>query len=142
MNDFFAALYEGFNPVNLFYIEYFSDDMYESGVYTTIGWLMIISTLALTALYYFSLSNYGKLYKKQFWILWIGCIATLNYTMGYILANNAMNDFYSSAEEGNPYSFITYSQFGIYNLIWGLLLSIIVSVVIKGKSIKASKTPF
>jgi len=54
MNDFFAALYEGFNPVNLFYIEYFSDDMYESGVYTTIGWLMIISTLALTALYYFS----------------------------------------------------------------------------------------
>lgn len=142
MNDFFASIYEGFNPLNIFYIEFFSDDMYESGVYSTIGWLMILSSILVVVLYYFFISNLGKLYKTAFWLVIIGVIALINYMIGFYFSMNAMNDFYTTSEEGNPYGFFEYSQFGLYNVLWAVLLSIIVSLIVKGKSIKASKTPF
>lgn len=142
MNDLFATLYEGFNPLNLFYIENFSSDMYDSGSYSTMGWLLLIVTVVMVALYYFLLSNYGKFYKRIWWFVYILVIALINFIIAYNISMNAMEDLFLTNEDGNPYGFSEYFQLGMVNVLYGVILSIIFSIIMKFKSIQATRTPF
>ncbi|MDM1376349.1 hypothetical protein [Myroides marinus] len=142
MNDLFATLYEGFNPLNLFYIENFSSDMYDSGSYSTMGWLLLIVTVVMVALYYFLLSNYGKFYKRIWWFVYILVIALINFIIAYNISMNAMEDLFLTNEDGNPYGFSEYFQLGMVNVLYGVILSIVFSIIMKFKSIQATRTPF
>lgn len=142
MNDFFASLYEGFSPVNLFYIEYFSDDLYQSGVYPTMGWSMIFITVLSILIYYFLLSNFGKLFTTISWVIYMLFIAVINFFLAYILVQNTLDDFYSTSEEGHTYIFSNFFQIGIVNAIYTVILGIILSLIVKSFSVQARKTPF
>lgn len=142
MNDFFASLYEGFNPVNLFYIEYFSDDLYQSGIYPTMGFSMIFITTILILLYYFLLSNFSKLYTTISWLIYMLIIAVINFILAYILAQNAIDDFYSTSEEGHTYIFSDFFQIGMVNAIYTIILGLVLSIIVKSFSVQARKTPF
>ncbi len=138
MNDFFAMLYEGFSPIDLFYISInnFSDNMFTSGVYITIGLVMIISALLSELFYYFFLSSYGNFYKTIYWFLWIVFIAVINFFVGYFASMRAM------INEGFSYTFFEYFTFSMVNVLWTMFFCFLFSIVFKFKSIKASRTPF
>ncbi|MEC4114064.1 hypothetical protein VSO92_08090 [Myroides pelagicus] len=142
MNDFFASLYEGFNPLNLFYIDNFSNDMYESGSYVTMGWSLIIITVVMIVLYYFLISNYGKFYKKIWWLIYVLVVGVINFATAYNISFSAMEDLFMTSEDGNPYGFTEYFQLGMVNVLYGILLSFVLSMILKFKSIQATRTPF
>ncbi|WP_010250503.1 hypothetical protein [Myroides injenensis] len=142
MNDLFAALYEGFSPLNLFYIENFSSDIYETGAYVTMGWLMIIISIVMTVLYYFLFSNYSVFYKKIYWFLYLVLIAIVNFAVAYNISLSAIEDLYISSEQGNYYGINDYFQLSIVNALYGFILCFIVSLLVKSFSVQATKTPF
>jgi len=136
MNDFFAALYEGFHPLNLFYIQDFSNDMYGSGAYVTIGLIMIFSSFVFESLYYYFLSSYGSLYKRIFWFIWLLVIAVINFVVAF---------YYSTVELENmgvKYGFTEHFNFSVVNVLWAVIFSFVFSLLLKTKSIKGSRTPF
>ena len=141
MNDFFATLYDGFHPLDLFYIQNFSDDMYESGIFSIIGLIMLSSSLALIASYYYFISNYNGLSKKIFWFIWILVIGVVNFISAYYYSVIAMEDFYSTSPDGSPYS-TEHINFSMVNLLWAIIFSFLFSMALKFKSVRANKTPF
>lgn len=142
MEDFFAAIYEGFHPLDLFYIKDFSEDMYRSGSYVSIGLVMLISAFILMSLYYFVLSNYGKFYKKFCWFLWISVLCLINFCVAYFNSLNAMEDLYAGSDNGHPHGFTQFFTFSMVNVFWTFFFCFLFSLVLKMKSITASKTPF
>lgn len=142
MNDLFATLYEGFSPLNLFYIENFSGDIYETGAYVTMGWSMLIVSIVMIVLYYFVLSNYGTFYKRLYWFFYLMIIAIINFAIAYNVSLGAIEDLYLTSEEGSYYGFNEYFQMSIVNALYGFLICFIVSLIVKTFSVQATKTPF
>lgn len=140
MNDLFAPFYEGFYPWEVFYIDNFSQDMYDSGAYTIVGWFWVISCAALTLVYYYGLSNYGNWFKLRYWLLWILAISVVNFVAAYYISNGEMEDYY--APELSPYGFSEHFSFSMVNVLWAAVLSAVLSMIFKFKSVKASRTPF
>lgn len=136
MNAFFAMLYEGFHPLDLFYIPDFSDSMFESGAYVTIGLIMIFSTLLMESIYYYLLSSYGSLYKRVFWFVWLLVIAIVNFSVAYYYSMDALED------NGMDYAFTDYFNFSMVNVLWATIFSFVFSLILKVKSIRGSRTPF
>lgn len=136
MNEFFAMLYEGFHPLDLFYIPDFSNDMFHSGAYVTIGWAMLISAFVLEAVYYYFISSFGNLYRRIYWFIWLVVIAVVNFAVAYYYSNMAMEDMEL------VYGFTEYFNFSMVNVLWAVLFSFAFSLVLKLKSIKGSRTPF
>ena len=142
MNDFFAMLYEGFNPLNLFYIEGFSADMYDAEAYVLIGLIMLISSFVLEVAYYYVIANYGNFYKKSYWFIWLLFIAIINFIVAYHLSVVELENFYSSSPDDYPYDFSQHAIFSMVNLLWAVLFSFVFSITLKIKSVMGSRTPF
>ncbi|KOS04807.1 hypothetical protein AM493_01170 [Flavobacterium akiainvivens] len=138
MASFFEMLYEGFPPLNLFYINGFSNDMFSADAYTSIGLMMLFSALIMEGLYYFVLSNYGKMHRRSFWFLWLFIIAVLNFVLAYI---NSMSSL-TKVGTGSDYTFSQYFSFSMVNVLWAVVFSFIFSVIFKFWSVSASRTPF
>lgn len=138
MASFFEMLYEGFPPLSIFYINGFSDAMFIADGYTSIGLIMFISTLVMEGLYYYVLSNYGNMYKRSAWFTWLLLIAVINFIVAYMSSMSALNQ----SEPGNTYTFSQYFTFSMVNVLWAVIFSFIFSLILKIKSICASKTPF
>src|SRR5690606_15386206 len=136
MNEFFAMLYEGFHPLDLFYIPDFSNDMFYSGSYVTIGWVMLLSTFGLEALYYYLISSFGKLFRKIYWFIWLVVIAVINFAVANYYSRMAMENMQLE------YEFTEYFNFSMVNVLWAVIFSIIFSLILKIKRIKGSRTPF
>ncbi len=138
MASFFETIYEGFPPLRLFYINEFSNAMYNADAYTSIGLIMLLSSLIMVVLYYYLLSNYGNLYKRSYWFLWIITIAIVNFTVAYMSSMSALQ----KSEPGNDYTFSQYFTFSMVNVLWAVIFSFAFSLIFKIKSISASRTPF
>lgn len=136
MNNFFAMLYEGFEPLSIFYIEGFSNDMYNSGAYVTIGLVMLLTSLFSELFYYYFLSSYSNFFKKTYWFLWMVLIAIINFFVAYTTSFGAM------ISEGFEYTFLEYFTFSMVNVLWTMIFCFVFSIAFKFKSIKASRTPF
>lgn len=139
MNDFFAAIYEGFHPLDLFYIEGFSDNMLDSGIYPTIGLIMLCSSFLLMLSYYKFISDYNSLYKKGYWFIWVLVIGIINFITAYYYSEIAMDNFYSP--DVNPYV-TEHINFSMVNLLWAVIFSFLFSLALKFSSDRATKTPF
>ena len=143
MNNFFTFLYEGFHPLDLFYISNFSDDMHQTETaYVTIGIIMIFSSIILESAYYYVISNYGSFYKRKFWFLWLVIIALINFFMAYHFSVATLQDYYSTLSIPYPYTFTEHFTFSMVNVFWTVVFCFIFSVILKFKSIQASRTPF
>jgi len=133
MNNFFATLYE-----SLFFIDTnnFSENMFLSGAYVSIGLIMVISSLISELLYYYFISNYKMFYKRTYWFLWIAFTSLINFIVAYSISFSAM------AANGDIYTFIEYFSFSMVNILWTMAFCFLFSIVFKFKSIRASRTPF
>ena len=138
MASFFEMIYEGFPPLNLFYINEFSNAMFTADAYTSIGLIMLFSSLIMEVLYYYLLSNYGNLHKRSYWFLWILTIAVINFIVAYMSSMSALE----KSEPGNTYTFSQYFTFSMVNVLWAVIFSFVFSLIFKIKSISASRTPF
>ena len=138
MASFFEMIYEGFPPLNLFYINEFSNAMYEADAYTSIGLIMLFSSLVMEILYYYMLSNYGNLHKRSYWFLWLITIAVVNFIVAYMSSMSALD----KSEPDNTYTFSQYFTFSMVNVLWAVIFSFVFSLIFKIKSISASRTPF
>lgn len=138
MNDFFAMLYEGFHPLDWFYIytDNFSNNMFGSGAYVTIGWIMLLTTFGLEVVYYYLISSFGKLFRNIYWFIWLVFIAVINFAVANYYSRMTMED------QGLEYGFNEYFYFSMVNVLWAVVFSIIFSLILKIKSIKGSRTPF
>lgn len=134
----FAPIYELFG---LAYRGPFSDDLYTNNIYGPIGTTMIITTAVLITAYYYLISNYGSFYKNKFYFLWTLLIALLNFATAFYLADNLLYQVYSPDEYPGEYLSDIYIL-SLINFMWSIILSFLLSIVIKFKSIKASRTPF
>jgi len=130
MNDFFAMLYE-----NVCYIDtyQFSQSMYDSGAYVSIGLVMLLSSFFLELFYYFFLSSYGSFYKRIYWFLWILLIMIINFFVAYSFSLSAIDP---------EATFLEYFTFSMVNVLWTMIFCFVFSIAFKFKSIKASRTPF
>jgi hypothetical protein len=138
MANFFEMIYEGFPPLNFFYINEFSNAMYEADAYTSIGLIMLFSSLVMEILYYYMLSNYGNLHKRSYWFLWLITIAIVNFIVAYMSSMSALD----KSEPDNTYTFSRYFTFSMVNVLWAIIFSFVFSLIFKTKSISASRTPF
>jgi len=131
INDFFSLLYE-----KLFYSQGFSNDMYESGAYVTIGLIMVCSSIVLEVIYYYLLSSYASFYKRIFWLVWLLFIAIVNFSVAFHYSTVAIEN------AGVEYPFSDHVGFSLINSLWAGIFSFVFSILLKTKSIKGSRTPF
>ena len=128
MNDFFAKLFE------VIYLEQFSDDMYDLGMYPSIGLTMIFLTLAIVTIYYYAI-NSSKFNKIQYWLL-----AML--TNGVLLSIISLSWIASAFDyKGYEYS-PEYFTFTLLAFTYSLILFFAFSAILKRGSRNCSRVPF
>lgn len=132
MNDVFAPLYEGWG---LFYLDTFSDDMYNNRLYLPVGWTLLLSTAALMAVYYHVI-NHPRFNRWYHWLLFVGIVAIINFAVAYFVSYNEMKLLY----EEDPYS-TQYYTFGLVNFLYAFVFSTIFSYILRWWSINCATTP-
>ncbi len=132
MNDFFAPLYEGWG---LFYLNNFSDDLYNNQLYLPIGWTLLLSTLGLMAVYYY-LINHPRFNRWYHWLLYVGLVGLINFAVAYFVSHDEINMLY----EEDPYR-AQYYTFGLVNLLYAFVFCTIFSYIIRWWSINCATTP-
>jgi len=140
MNRIFAPMYELWSSAYINF-ENFSNNLYDSNVYVTVGILMVLTSLMLEAIYYYALSNYGNLYKTRFWFVWLLLILVMNFSTAYFYSTTEMAKL-PWGSNGCPYTFTQYFTFSMVNVLWALIFSFVFSLILKIKSVRASRTPF
>lgn len=134
--DFFPLLYD-----NLISNPDFANDLYTLGIYNSVGMIMVLSSLICMILYYYVVSNYSNNYKLYFWAIWIIVLAFINFSTAYYFSDLEMEKLYLD-NPPNPYTVTDYINFSFLNFIWTIIFCFILSIPLKIKSTRASKTPF
>ena len=132
MNDLFAPLYEGWG---LFYLDNFSDDLYNARLYIPIGLTMLLSSLALMGVYYYVI-NHPRFNRWYHWLLYVVLIGLLNFGVAYFISYNEISQLY----EQDPYN-SQYYTFGLVNFLYTCLFSTLFSYLIRWWSINCATTP-
>jgi cell shape-determining protein MreD len=132
--DFFPLLYD-----NIISNPDFANALYDSGVYNTVGMTMLISSLIFMILYYYVVSNYSNFKKFYFWGIWILVLAIINFSVAYYFSELQMQKQFN---DDPPFSIADYINFSFLNFIWTIVIGFILSIPLKTKSTRASKTPF
>ncbi len=134
--DLFPLLYD-----NLISNPDFANDLYDSGIYNSVGMIMVLSSLICMILYYYVVSNYSNNYKLYIWAIWIVVLAFINFSTAYYFSDLEMEKLYLN-NPPNPYTVTDYINFSFLNFIWTIFFCFILSIPLKIKSTRASKTPF
>jgi len=135
MNDFFAFFYE-----TLGYIKGFSEELYNSGVYVTIGFLMlIISAVGMVAYYY--LINHPKFNRWWHWLLVVIVLAAINFGIAWAMSDGVI---WSNNKQTIPDNYYVsyFVTFAFINALWSTLFSFAFSMIIKWKSSNCKYSPF
>ena len=135
MNDFFAFLYESFG-----YIKGFSEELYNSGIYVTIGVLMLsISVVGMIAYYY--LINHPKFNRWLHWLFVVTMLAAINFGIAWAMSDGVVWNNHDLTIPDHYYVsyFIT---FAIINALWSVLFSFAFSMIFKWKSSNCKYSPF
>ena len=128
MNDFFAKLFE------VIYLEQFSDDMYDLGLYFSIGMVMFLLTIASVVVYYYAI-NSPKFNQISHWL-----IAML--INGFLLSAISLGWIASAFDyEGYEYS-PEYLTFTLLVFVYSLFLFFGFSALLKRGSRNCSRVPF
>jgi ABC-type transport system involved in multi-copper enzyme maturation permease subunit len=128
MNDLFSQLYELFGSN---YIEGFSDNLYDGGVYTSTG----IATLAIAVLgmiiFYLLKAQKPLTFRLFAWFITVLLLCVINFGIAYALSNSALVGMYTEQNQDLPYAFGRFAGFGLVNLLWSFVFCLITSVVIQ-----------
>lgn len=130
MNDFFASLFEVGGLVR----NDFSDSLYDYGLYTTAGLVMVFGTLAAVVIYYYGI-NSPKFNKIRDWLL-------VNAVSGFLIALFA---FFTSRSkftfEELGFLFGDYIQFALIVFVFSIIVFSLLSLLLKHWSVNAKDSP-
>jgi hypothetical protein len=152
MKDIFAQLYE---LMKSFYGSNLADHLYgidekgdfsRNALYSTVGVIMLLTTIFGVAMYYFFLNSYlntARYSKGSWWARVLLVCLGFNFFMGFYLPyldkdNGNIVNVKIAESVGNQ----QFTGFGFANLIWSLLLFLLLSFSVKRWSTNASTTPF
>lgn len=133
MNDFFAKIYELFA-----YFTGFSNDLFHSGVYVSIGILMLTISAVGMFLYYY-LVNHPRFNRWWQWLLSVGLLAVINFAIAYFKSDGVIWGIY---EHTIPYPVIYFVTFSMINAFWSAISSFLFSMALKWGSRNCTYTPF
>lgn len=137
MNDLFAAMYE---LAGLLYLGSFFDSLFDNNLYSPVGIIMVVSSLAMMLIYYYAI-DHPKFAKWYHWLIWTLVAAMLNFAVAYLMTDYHLEKVFALQEQPVPYSseFFTFSSI---NAIFTLLFCTLFSFLIRGKSVMCRRTPF
>jgi len=136
MNDLFAPFYEGWG---LFYLNNFSDDLFNNKLYMPVGLTLLISGLVFMVVYYYVI-NHPRFNRWFHWIFYVLFLCLLNFIYAYFTTKNELSLIYENNGTPLPYSFEFYT-FSLVNAFWVFLWAIILSFIIRWGSKNCSTTP-
>ena len=135
MNDFFAFLYECFG-----YIQGFSDELYNSGVYISIGFLMLAISVVGMLIYYY-LINHPKFNRWWHWLFVVVLLAVINFCIAWAMSDGVIWSNHNQTIPDN-YSVSYFVTFSIINALWSVIFSFAFSMLFKWKSTNCKYSPF
>jgi hypothetical protein len=128
MNDFFSNFYELFGSS---YIEGFSENLYEAGVYTSTG----IATLAVTILgmiiFYLLKAQKPLTFRRSAWFIWTLVLCVISFGIAYALSNSTLYGVYAEQNQDLPYGFGNFAGFALINVLWAAVYCLITSVIVQ-----------
>ena len=133
MNDFFVFFYESFG-----YIEGFSKDLFDSGVYVTIGFLMLAISAAGVLAYYY-LINHPRFNRWFYWLIVILVLASINFSIAWAMSDGIIWELYYKVI---PYPSSYFVTFSIINALWSIFFSFVFSMAFKWRSRNCKYSPF
>ena len=142
MNDFFANLFELWGAAIIENSQAsFSNQMYDNGLYPSIGLLMCISAVLFVILYYFII-NHARLSKWYWWGLFGLVVSTINFFTSWGIADTKLYQIYVNAGMQYPFTFIDILPFSLIVAMWTFVVFLLVSTVAKRFSINSRHTPW
>ena len=128
MSEVFSTIYE-----SIYYVEPFSDDMFNEDLYTPIGiWTLVISGILCVGFYYGI--NHPRFNRIWHWFIIALINSLICSALAYFLPENALSSL--DLEYGKEY-FI----FAGHNAWISFVVFILFSYLIRWKSTKCSHTP-
>ncbi|HOY30360.1 MAG TPA: hypothetical protein PKW80_00635 [Bacteroidales bacterium] len=137
MNDFFGLIYE---LGGLFYIDNFSEDLFDNNLYLPVGLTLFISGLVFMAAYYY-LVNHPRFNRWYHWLFYIALVGIINFLVAYFITKNNLTIIYENEGNTLPY-YGQFYTFSLINFIYTLLWCTVVSFIIRWGSRNCSTTPF
>lgn len=134
MSELIANIYElwGFN-----YLGPFSGLMFENDFYRMIFFYTLLTSLALPIVYYYVLDR-PKTSKLWVWISTVCLSGVLAFIIAYITVENNLYSIDLIPQDFENEILI----FSVTNLFLALLLTFMISIIIKWKSPNSSHVPF
>lgn len=125
INDIFAKIFEPFGPTGTF-----SDDLYQEGIYSELGFTNIIISFFIVILYYFIL-NRPKLNSFKYWTLFL----LTNFIICFLIGILYPKGVFSRLEL--EYELLDYIFFGLKNAFIASAFFIIWTYIFKSKWFKS-----
>ena len=132
MNDLLAPLYEGWG---LFYLDNFSDDLYNNRLYIPIGLTLLLSSVALMGIFYYVI-NHPRFNRWYHWLFYVMLIGALNFGVAYYISYTTLSQLY----EQDPYQ-SQYYTFALVNFLYAVVFSFLFSYLLRWWSVNAATTP-
>lgn len=133
INTFFSSIFEW---GGLAYLDNFSDDLYDEGVYTTIGLVTVITSFVLVIAFYFII-NRPSFSRWQHWLIMLLINFIIAFLLGWFIP---LNIFFGVGLEG-VYNTIDFVTFGLITAITTTLFFIIWTYCLKWWKSHAKGTP-
>jgi hypothetical protein len=130
---FFAALYELVTGQQTDLAKF----MYDSGTYIPAGIVMLLVSVLGVALYYYAI-NHPRFNRWFHWLIVLVVLCLINFGIAWAMAAALITENYGTTE-----GYITeIAIFGIANVIWTFVSSIVFSLIIKWGSRNCKYSPF
>ena len=128
MNDLFSQLYELFGSC---YFGEFSENLYETGVYTSTGIATLVVAVLGMIIFYLLKTQKPLTFRVPAWFITVLVLCVINFAIAYALANSTLYGFYAEQNQDLPYGFGSFAGFALINLMWSFVYCFIFSVVIQ-----------
>lgn len=139
MNDFCANFYELWH---YYYLGDFSKYMYDAGLYPEVFYLMLGFVVVPLVLYYIVVDHI-QLARRTIWLLIVTAFSLVSAVAGSVVAENGVNDYL--IKMNIHHTTIAGSDsvsFGLIVFFWGMVLSLVFSLLLQHGSVKSRRIPF
>lgn len=128
MNYLFAKLYEFFG---LCYFEGFSDNLFDSGVYTSTGFSTLVLTILSMIIFYLLKKQKPLTFRIFVYWIWVLVISIICFGLAYILSRSTLYGVYAEQNQDLPYGFGSFAGFALINVFWAFVFCLFTSIVIQ-----------
>lgn len=128
MNDFFSQLYELFGSS---YIEGFSNDLFNAGVYTSTGLATLAVTILGVIVFYLLKAQKPLTFRRTVWFIWTLVLCVFCFGIAYALAFSTLDGVYAQQNQDLPYSFGNFTGFALINFLWAAVYCFITSLIVQ-----------